>query len=112
MSNQVESGYEADRLRTTRAGAYRWWLYVQIEGKHLRDQRARKGVVDHGFRFARGGRTYTVADAIAAIREAERQAVAECRSWQGQPSHALGPRGELIPLDRVETLDDLRELAR
>lgn len=109
----IESGFEADRLRpSNRAGSYRWWLYVQVEGEQLRDQRARKGVADNGFRFARGGRAYTPEECRFWIGQAELDAVAECQMWMRQPSHLLGPAGQLIPLDQVESLEDLRELAR
>jgi len=103
-----ESGYERDRVETGHGSLnVRWWLYVFIPGEKLRNQRARLGVVDRGFHFARGGRASEPTDAEYQIRAAYDQARSEAEFWRGQPSHALGASGELIPLD--EMLPELPE---
>lgn len=99
MSDQViEMGYERDALGG-RPLSVRWWIYLNIPGR--RDQGARRGVVDRGFRFARGGRTNTIDEAEEALIRARADASRELQLWGHQPSHALGPGGQLVPLDEV-----------
>jgi hypothetical protein len=97
---QLEYGFERDRLYAG-AGVVRWWVYVFVPGAEGRPQGPRKGVLDRGFKFARGGRVATNAEAEDALREAFAEGRAEIHFWRGQPSHALGPNGELIPLDAL-----------
>lgn len=96
----IRSGYERDRLDAAPL-SIRWWLYLEDEEGRARNQQARKGVVDRGFHFARGGRVNTEQEADECLRLALIAAQAELVSWQHQPSHALGPGGQLIPLDEV-----------
>lgn len=98
---EVDHGYERDRLDGRRGLPIRWWLYVALDGAEGRPQRPRLGVVDHGFRFARGGRVRTDDAAQAALRAAYEEANRELGFWRGQPSHRLGPNGELIPLGEL-----------
>jgi len=98
--SDLDSGYERDRLHGFEL-EIRWWLFVQIDGPHARPQRPRLGVVDRGFRFARGGRVSTAEEAENALRDAHAEARREIEFWAGQPTHALGPLGELIPLDEL-----------
>jgi hypothetical protein len=93
----IEAGLE----RLSLAGDVRWWLFIHIEGERARPQRPRRGVVDRGFRFARGGCVASDESARSALEIARDEAREEWARWQHQPSHALGPRGELIPLDEV-----------
>lgn len=95
----IESGYELDRF----SGVFcvRWWLFLFVPGGEGRPQRPRLGVTDHGFRFARGGRVGTPEEAQEALRDAYAVAEREFGFWRGQPSHALGRAGELVPLDAV-----------
>lgn len=79
----------------------RWWFYVFIPGSLARSREARQGVADHGFRFARGGLAPSVPEAEAQIARSRELARAEIRDWQHQPSHMLGPNGDLIPLGEV-----------
>lgn len=95
----IESGYELVTLNRDTPLPVRWWLYLHVEG--ARPQQPRKGVVDHGFRFARGGLTVDREAAFAAIAAAEDEARNEWALWRRQPSHALGRDGRLIPLDDV-----------
>lgn len=99
----IEQGWERDSLHRTADGQppIRWWLYVFLEPGTGRRSKPRRGVVDRGFRFARGGRVWHEADAQAALARAARDVHNEWVLWSHQPSHALGPRGELIPLDEV-----------
>lgn len=95
-------GYERDRLNGVAGEAeIRWWLYLEVPGEELRNQQARLGVADPGFRFARGGRATTTREAEEALRDALAEAGREVEFWRGQPSHALGPDGELIPLGEL-----------
>lgn len=100
--SQVDSGYEYDR-HPEQAGpdGIRWWVFMFVPGYLLRNQKARLGVTDRGFRFARGGRASTPEEAERLIADAYAEARREASHWTGQPSHALGPGGELIPLDSV-----------
>ena len=93
-----ELGYERDDLHDRR-DVIRWWLYCEIPVS--RYQPARQGVVDHGFRFARGGRATTVQEAEYKLDVARSEANVDWRLWTHQPSHLLGEHGELIPLDEV-----------
>lgn len=99
---QLNVGFEKDRL-----GGWpgelnvRWWVYLWVPGHKLRNSRARLGVEDNGFTFARGGRTHSEEHAGQLIREAQTEAEREMSYWRGQPSHALGPSGELVPLGAV-----------
>jgi hypothetical protein len=97
VANVIEVGYELDAL----AGRdrVRWWVFLEISGG--RYQPARHGVVDRGWRFARGGRADTPEQANEMIELARRDAQDEYVRWTHQPSHALGPDGSLIPLDDV-----------
>jgi hypothetical protein len=98
----VEMGYERDRLNMARGSLdVRWWLYIFIPGEKLRPSAPRLGVVDRGFRFARGGRASEATDAEHQIAHAYDLARQEAAYWRGQPSHGLGSAGELIPLDEV-----------
>ena len=111
MSETIyEAGFERDRIGDSYSNdpghVIRWWFYVWIPGARLRNQSPRLGVVDRGFRFARGGRSRTADDAGAMLRLAHEEARREAVYWRGQPSHALGAAGELIPLDEV--LPELR----
>lgn len=102
---QISVGFEADRLGgPPDALDVRWWFYVFVPGEKLRNQQARKGVQDYGFAFARGGRCRGAKEAQAHIAEAQREAESEIEYWRGQPSHALGPSGELIPLNQLPEL--------
>jgi len=94
----IEIGYERIRLDGS-AHDVRWWLFIHLE--EGRPQRPRRGVIDRGFRFARGGCVATDDDARAALELARDEARSEWSRWQHQPSHALGANGELIPLDEV-----------
>lgn len=94
----IEIGYERIRLAGSDPDV-RWWLFIHLE--EGRPARPRLGVVDRGFRFARGGCVVTDDEARAALELAREAARAEWTRWQHQPSHALGPRGELVPLDEV-----------
>lgn len=101
MPVALEQGYERDRL----AGpglVVRWWFFAHVTGEEGRPQRPRLGVPDDGFRFARGGRTATPEEAEMAITDARIEAAAELEVWRGQPSHALGPGGRLVPLGQLE----------
>jgi hypothetical protein len=91
-----ESGYERDSLHARR-DVIRWWMFCEIQDG--RYQPARQGVVDRGFRFARGGRATTPQEAEYKLQVAREEANVEWRLWTHQPSHMLGARGELIPLD-------------
>jgi hypothetical protein len=94
-----EYGYERDRLSSgANSLDYRWWLYASVPGSKLRPQRPRLGVPDHGFRFARGGRADSEEHAKRLLSAALREADREVDHWRGQPSHALGRGGELVPL--------------
>jgi hypothetical protein len=106
----VDSGYEFDR-HPEQAGplGIRWWVYIFIPGEKLRNQRPRLGVIDRGFRFARGGRAGSSEEAERLIAEAYEVAAHEARHWKGQPSHELGPAGQLVPLDEVTDLPALTE---
>jgi hypothetical protein len=97
----AEFGYERDSLsaRSDVGGSIRWWFFVCVPGRRFRQ--ARRGVIDRGFRFARGGRVETAEQAEQAVRAARDVAEWEIRIWNHQPSHRLGPAGELIPLDVV-----------
>lgn len=95
---EIDAGYERDRL-TGGGLAIRWWIFLSLE--NARPQRPRQGVVDRGFRFARGGRVATEEQANEALYLARGEADRELVYWRGQPSHALGPHGELIPLDAI-----------
>lgn len=102
---QVSVGFEQDRL----GGApedrnVRWWFYIWVPGEKLRNQKARLGVEDNGFTFARGGRTHSEERAAQLIALAQAEAEREIAYWRGQPSHALGPAGELIPLRQLPEL--------
>lgn len=97
----LEQGYELDRLHGLRFPV-RWWFFAHVPGDRVRNQRARRGVVDNGFRFARGGRCESPDVARVLLREAHHDAEGELRLWRGQPSHALSPAGDLIPLGPVE----------
>lgn len=103
MPPVVESGYELDRLGPSGRDhlVCRWWLYLHVPGDRLRHQAARRGVLDRGFRFARGGRAATVEEAQAHLARAADEARHEAELWRRQPSHRLGPSGELIPLDEI-----------
>jgi hypothetical protein len=95
----VEMGYERDRVGGAPGSLdIRWWLYLEVPGEKLRNQKARLGVMDNGFRFARGGRAATAEEAEMALAAAYVEAQREVEYWRGQPSHALGAGGELIPL--------------
>lgn len=94
----VEAGYEKDSLTRTHL-AIRWWCYLHI--KNARNQEARRGVPDDGFRFARGGRCSTPREAQNLIRRAQDDARTEWETWIHQPSHVLGRRGELIPVNEL-----------
>jgi hypothetical protein len=102
----IASGYERDRLDGAPL-SIRWWLYLEDEDGRARPQAPRKGVVDRGFHFARGGRVDTPDEAEAAVEQAYREALYELDVWRHQPSHALGPGGQLIPLDHVVTHPEL-----
>jgi hypothetical protein len=93
----VEVGYE--RVRLGRRHPVRWWVYLFVA--QGRRRAPRRGVVDRGFRFARGGLATDEAEAREEIRLAREQAAREWRYWTHQPSHMLGPGGELVPLDEV-----------
>lgn len=99
--DDFDFGWEADRVGRDAAGLppIRWWLFARA--LNARPQGPRKGVVDRGFRFARGGRAATEAAATAAIQAAVAEGVRELEVWKRQPSHALGPGGALLPLDEV-----------
>lgn len=99
---QISVGFEKDRLGGA-PGALdiRWWFYIWVPGYKLRNRQARLGVSDNGFAFARGGRTHSGEHASQLIAEAEAEAQREIEYWRGQPSHSLGPNGELIPLDEM-----------
>lgn len=98
----IDYGYEFDRLGAGFDGlVVRWWLVVRLDGEDGRRQRPRLGVVDRGFRFARGGRVRTAQEAEDALHDARGQAEREADYWRGQPSHALGSAGELVPLGEV-----------
>lgn len=97
---KIESGYEADRIDGGYAYPIRWWFYASGDGG--RNRRARQGVVDRGFHFARGGRVNTAEEAATALRLAAIACRAEIETWLHQPSHRLGPGGSLIPLDVVD----------
>lgn len=100
-AEQLEVGYERDRLGS--AGLMiRWWFFAYVPDARGRPQRPRLGVPGNGFRFARGGRVETESEAEAAIAGAQAEAQRELVFWRGQPSHALGVRGELIPLGAPE----------
>lgn len=101
MSRLVEQGFERDRL-STRGLDLRWWLFVHLDGEDGRPQRPRKGVEDNGFTFARGGRARSEEEARRALEDARAEAVTELGYWRGQPSHALGDRGELVALGLQE----------
>lgn len=104
----IEAGYERVSFTST-ALPIRWWVFLQVDGAQLRNQEARQGVVDRGFRFARGGMAVNANQARAEIGYARDEAEVELAEWQHQPSHALGPVGELIPLDEVRLeLPDVR----
>ena len=105
---EMQVGYERDTFGSHPAGAFRWWLYVLVPGS--RNQAARRGVIDRGFRFARGGRAYTEDDARREIARAQGTAEREMSYWNAQPSHALGPHGELIALDEVAAWDEQRRI--
>lgn len=98
-----EAGYERDRIGPNGRGnlVIRWWMFLSVPGARLRNQRPRQGVVDRGFRFARGGRVATEEEAATLLEQARHDAQREVQYWRGQPSHALGPAGELIPLDAI-----------
>ena len=100
---QISVGFEKDRVGSDPVFSLdiRWWFYIWIPGGKLRNQDARLGVEDHGFTFARGGRTHSEEDAQHEIEKAQREAEREVEYWRGQPSHALGPNGELIPLGEL-----------
>jgi hypothetical protein len=100
IDKQIEAGYERDRI-TGGDFEIRWWFFLSIPGEKLRNQRARRGVVDRGFRFARGGRVGTPEEATAMLTAAAQDAEIEAAYWRRQPSHALGSSGELLPLDEV-----------
>lgn len=93
----VEVGFE--RCRVGERHPFRWWVYLHVE--EGRPQAPRRGVVDRGFRFARGGFAVNETGARNEIALAREQADREWRYWRHQPSHALGDRGNLIPLDEV-----------
>jgi len=98
VTDMYEFGHERDSLHDRR-DVVRWWLYLEVsEG---RNQQARQGVVDRGFRFARGGRANTPQEAEYKLMVAREEANVEWRLWTHQPSHMLGARGELIPLGEV-----------
>lgn len=94
----IEIGYERVRLGGSDPDV-RWWLFIHIE--EGRPQRPRLGVVDRGFRFARGGCVASEDEARERLKSARDEANTEWMRWQHQPSHALGTRGELIPLDEI-----------
>ena len=101
---QIEVGYERDRFGPPSAWSHltiRWWLFLFVPGEKLRNQRARQGVVDRGFRFARGGRAATEEEARRLLSAAHSEAQREVDFWRGQPSHALAPNGDLVPLDEL-----------
>lgn len=104
MEPIIEAGFERDQFGL--GLAIRWWLFLFVPGDRLRNQRARQGVADRGFHFARGGRVSTEEEARRLLSEAHIAAEREVIYWRGQPSHALGGAGELIPLDEV--LPELR----
>lgn len=101
MSLDLEHGFERDRL-DEHGLVIRWWLFVHVDGEDGRPQEPRRGVSDDGFLFARGGRAATDDDAREALEQAAREAQAEYGFWRGQPSHALGALGDLIPLGHTE----------
>lgn len=94
----VEVGYERLRVGGI-APDVRWWLFIYLE--NTRPQGPRRGVVDRGFRFARGGACSSEDEARRALERARSEARAEWARWTHQPSHLLGPGGELVPLDEV-----------
>ena len=98
-----EYGFERDRVGPAGRDhlVVRWWIFLYTPGLNLRNQRARLGVVDRGFHFARGGRTATEEEARRLLSEAHTDATREAEYWRGQPSHMLGPAGQLVPLDEV-----------
>lgn len=98
----IEVGYERDSFSP--GDPIRWWVFVAVQGR--RNQRARQGVIDRGFHFARGGRCAEPYQAESLIRQAREQAESELHRWEHQPSHALGPGGELIALDEVQAWKD------
>lgn len=101
IESVYETGFEKDRLNPGMGETIRWWVYIFVPGAAMRNQRARLGVIDRGFHFARGGRATDADEAESLIMEAVEVAQHEARFWTGQPSHALGPAGQLIPLDEV-----------
>jgi hypothetical protein len=94
----VEVGLERVRLGGSGPDV-RWWLFVYLE--NARPQGPRRGVVDRGFRFARGGCCATEDEARRDLDRARVEARIEWLRWTHQPSHLLDPSGELIPLDEV-----------
>lgn len=99
----IESGFERVTFAPGRTHdvrrPLRWWLYLHLDD--ARPQAPRRGVVDRGFRFARGGLASIPAEAKREIENALAEARLEWETWTHQPSHALGPGGILIPLDEV-----------
>lgn len=104
-AEQVSVGFEQDRLGGAPGSLnVRWWFYVWVPGEKLRNQKARLGVEDNGFAFARGGRCRSEQEAQQLIEQAQGEAALEISYWRGQPSHALGANGELIPLTQLPEL--------
>lgn len=98
----IQQGWEHDRYPgLSRGDQIRWWLYIELTPGIGRPAAPRQGVIDRGFHFARGGRCETEDDARWQLIRAREAAEREWRFWQHQPSHMLGPAGELIPLDEV-----------
>lgn len=100
MGRTLEMGVEKDRL-DERVSGWRWWFYLHVPDAEGRPQDPRQGVQGNGFSFARGGRAPDRHSADLRLRRAWDDAEREFRLWQKQPSHALGPNGELVPLGEV-----------
>lgn len=82
---EVDSGMERSSLARRRQ-AFRWWFFASDSD---------------GFRFARGGRADSMDEARREVSVAWRLAVGEQEERGRRPTHLLGPRGELIPVDEV-----------
>lgn len=93
----IESGWERVTLSPSRG--VRWWAFLSLPGERLRRQGPRRNVIDRGFHFARGGWADTPEQALDLIATASEEARVELELWRHQPSHALDPAGNLIPLD-------------
>lgn len=93
----IEEGYE--RVSTETYRQMRWWVVIV--------ETTPRGP----FVFARGGRAAFETECHRAIQEARMEASTELHEFlRFRPTHALGSRGELIPLNHAPrpVLDDLR----